>query len=414
MFLSIAMMVKDEAANLRRCLESVKPLKAELIIVDTGSTDATLEIASEYGAQIFIHPWQDDFALHRQQSFDYCKGDWILQIDADEELIFPPNSDLNRLRHFLTNLDPKYHQIGIAMQDMRDNGKRKSCDMKMVRVFRRGSVKWRYCVHNYPQTPNDTEAAACPFFYLKHYGYDLTPEQKIAKGKRTIPLLYKRLQQDKKDWNAYYYLMHAHAVYVDDTEKAIEYGNKYLSKIENIKKVTFNNTVFYTMFKLLQKHDKPKQAEEVLKQGLSRLPHDVDLTYGLMEYGLWTGDQRIITAGADRYLDSYKKFNSSESTSNVMHTFNYNRRSFALATYQLLLSRMQGTAFLYDQLKGALREIDPEYAAKTEGFLDSNSKALGIEICRPLPSSPAPASGPKPSNVIRRLFKRNQIQTASI
>lgn len=82
--LSLAMIVKNEAANLPRCLGSVKDLVDEMVIVDTGSTDDTVAIAESFGARIGHFAWTDDFAAARNESLRLCTGDWVLVLDGDE------------------------------------------------------------------------------------------------------------------------------------------------------------------------------------------------------------------------------------------------------------------------------------------------------------------------------------------
>jgi tetratricopeptide (TPR) repeat protein len=84
MRLSIAMIVKDEARALPHCLESVKGLWDELVVVDTGSGDGTVEIAKGYGARVEPFTWVEDFSAARNFSLGLCTGDWILVLDADE------------------------------------------------------------------------------------------------------------------------------------------------------------------------------------------------------------------------------------------------------------------------------------------------------------------------------------------
>ena len=86
MKLSLAMIVKNEADNLGRCLDSVKDLVDEMIIVDTGSTDNTIEIAKKYGAKVEKFVWTGNFSEARNISLRHCSGDWILVLDADEIL----------------------------------------------------------------------------------------------------------------------------------------------------------------------------------------------------------------------------------------------------------------------------------------------------------------------------------------
>src|SRR3989338_2192906 len=85
-WLSLCMIVRDEEQFLEDCLRSVQGLADEIIIVDTGSKDKTKEIAARYTPAIFDLPWQDDFALARNESLKRATGDWILVLDADEVL----------------------------------------------------------------------------------------------------------------------------------------------------------------------------------------------------------------------------------------------------------------------------------------------------------------------------------------
>jgi len=84
--ISLAMIVKNEEATLTHCLESVKSLVDEIIIVDTGSTDETVDIAKSFGAEVHYYKWRDDFAAARNESLKHCKGDWALILDADEAI----------------------------------------------------------------------------------------------------------------------------------------------------------------------------------------------------------------------------------------------------------------------------------------------------------------------------------------
>ena len=86
LLISLAMIVKNEEATLAHCLESVKPLADEMVIVDTGSTDKTIEIAKGFGAKVYHFDWCDDFSAARNESLKHCTGDWVLILDADEAI----------------------------------------------------------------------------------------------------------------------------------------------------------------------------------------------------------------------------------------------------------------------------------------------------------------------------------------
>ena len=91
--LSIGMIVKNEEKNLRACLEALKPLReavsSELIIVDTGSEDETVQIAKEYTEKVYSYEWNKDFAAARNYGLDRAIGQWFMFLDADEQLVDP-------------------------------------------------------------------------------------------------------------------------------------------------------------------------------------------------------------------------------------------------------------------------------------------------------------------------------------
>ncbi len=86
MLLSAAIIVRDEAEHLEGCLASLRGLVDEIVVVDTGSVDGSVEVARSHGAIVGHEPWQGDFATPRNRSLDLCTGDWILYIDADERV----------------------------------------------------------------------------------------------------------------------------------------------------------------------------------------------------------------------------------------------------------------------------------------------------------------------------------------
>jgi glycosyltransferase involved in cell wall biosynthesis len=102
MNLSVVIITFNEEANIGRTLASVQPLvadgKGEIIIVDSGSTDRTVEIAKSFGAKVFIEEWKG-FAAQKNSAIDKATGDWILSLDADEEV----ERDLPRLILYITS-----------------------------------------------------------------------------------------------------------------------------------------------------------------------------------------------------------------------------------------------------------------------------------------------------------------------
>ena len=84
--LGLSMIVRNEAHTLRSCLESVAGVVSQIVIADTGSTDNTTEIALEFGATVIPVPWENHFANARNAALEAMQTDWVLVLDADEEL----------------------------------------------------------------------------------------------------------------------------------------------------------------------------------------------------------------------------------------------------------------------------------------------------------------------------------------
>jgi glycosyltransferase involved in cell wall biosynthesis len=104
MNLSVVIITFNEEANIARTLASVQPLvadgKGEIIVVDSGSTDRTLEIAKSFGAKVFVEEWKG-FAAQKNSAIDKAIGDWILSLDADEE------ADLELIQELTGHRDDK-------------------------------------------------------------------------------------------------------------------------------------------------------------------------------------------------------------------------------------------------------------------------------------------------------------------
>ncbi|RMD65874.1 glycosyltransferase [Candidatus Pacearchaeota archaeon] len=106
--ISLCMIVRNEEKNIKKCLSSVRALVDEIVVVDTGSSDNTKEIAREFGAKIFSAAWEGDFAKARNISLEKATKDWILVLDADE-LISP--KDHKKIVEFLSQTDA----VGVAL-----------------------------------------------------------------------------------------------------------------------------------------------------------------------------------------------------------------------------------------------------------------------------------------------------------
>ncbi|MEO6096373.1 MAG: glycosyltransferase, partial [Fibrobacteria bacterium] len=179
--LSLCMIVKNEKDNLPACLASVQGLAGEVIVVDTGSTDGTQEIARSFGAKVIQSSWHGDFSRARNESLDAATGRWIIWLDADDRLLDEDKRALTALARTDPGRNPKGY--GLRVKNSRDGGITGSV-FNQVRVFpNRPDLRFRAPVHE--QILPALEEAGVPVEYVAarviHTGY---ADPEIAKAKQ--------------------------------------------------------------------------------------------------------------------------------------------------------------------------------------------------------------------------------------
>ncbi len=186
--ISLCMIVKDEEESLPRCLNSVKDYVDEMIIVDTGSTDRTVEIAGSYGARIFNHPWEGSFSKARNYSLKYATSDWILYLDADEEL---SKEDAPRLKEIVK--DNNYTVISFVIKNKFKDSTQESY-ANMVRLFKNfNGIYYEGIVHN--TIKYSGKCLESPLSII-HHGYNLSEDKMEEKFLRTATLLKEQIETD--------------------------------------------------------------------------------------------------------------------------------------------------------------------------------------------------------------------------
>jgi hypothetical protein len=139
------MIVRDEAANLAACLATAVDLVDEIIVVDTGSTDATREVARQWGARVHDFPWCDDFAAARNESVRHAGRPWIFWLDADDRIDEANRSRLRRLFAGLSDENAAYLMRYVALDD---GAPGRTSAVDHARLFRNQPlVRWHYRVH---------------------------------------------------------------------------------------------------------------------------------------------------------------------------------------------------------------------------------------------------------------------------
>ncbi len=213
--ISLCMIARDEEKCVGDCLRSVQGLVDEMIIVDTGSEDRTVSIAESFGAQVYHHPWENDFSKHRNQSIDYAKGDWILILDADEVL----EAGSGRIiRDAIRN--ESVDSLSAVLVCYFGNRTRESWNTS-IRLFRNGlGIHYEGFVHNDLVGCEKTMYCAAK---IHNDGYDLDEQGVKKKFERTSTLLQKAIQDDPENFRHHHDLAVSYAS-LRFFQKAVEEG----------------------------------------------------------------------------------------------------------------------------------------------------------------------------------------------
>ena len=142
---SLCMIVKNEEDVLARCLESAADLVEEIVIVDTGSTDSTREIAARFTGQVYDFPWRDDFAAARNESFARASMDYCLWLDADDVLLEADREAFLKLKE---TLDPAVNVVMAPYHVGFDGSGRVTFSYYRERLIKnRAGMRWEGAVH---------------------------------------------------------------------------------------------------------------------------------------------------------------------------------------------------------------------------------------------------------------------------
>lgn len=208
--LSQCMIVKNEEDNIERALSWGKKIAFEQIVVDTGSTDRTVELAKKMGAKVFDYKWKDDFSAAKNYALEQASGDWIAFLDADE---YFREEDVPYLRKVLTAFDqnPSYKKVDIircTMLHLEDDGKPFS-SMKQDRIFRNHPyIRYQYKIHEalyYKSGRKLICAELGDSIPIMHTGYSQTARENHDKGDRNLSILEKELERDPQNYDTWAY-----------------------------------------------------------------------------------------------------------------------------------------------------------------------------------------------------------------
>ena len=264
--LSVAMIVKNEEKHLAKCLESIKPVAEEIVIVDTGSTDKTVEVAKKYTDKVYHHDWEDGyFSGARNYGLKFVTKRWVLWIDADEWIYPEGYKEVEQV----CNRGDIYAIFCGLLSDLPDGRLSKHF---LPKFFRRGSAHFKGIVHNQLVHADPTFVSKINFH---HVGYALAPDILAAKRKRTTGLLKKQIKKNKKDGFAY---MNISRTMMNDGKhkEALEMAEKGLA----VKASGPGKEMLYYSIAMCAGFLKDyERAEEACWDALSLNPQNLDMTF---------------------------------------------------------------------------------------------------------------------------------------
>lgn len=221
--LGLSMIVKNESHTIRACLESVRHVVSQIVIADTGCTDNTCEIAREFGATIVSFPWQDHYAKARNAAIEPLRTDWILVLDADEEVDRETSRNIPRLlkavpeigafatpiRNYVKSRSNRgWDRLAVENDGRHERAKDSPSFFvhEYCRLFRRRpDIYFTGRLHELvePQLAAAGLKSGKANFFIHHFGQLESPAEKAEKAVYYHDLLRRKVEEEPNDPNGW-------------------------------------------------------------------------------------------------------------------------------------------------------------------------------------------------------------------
>ncbi len=219
---SFCLIIKNEENNLRKCLDPIKKLNAEIVIVDTGSTDNSLSIAREYTDCIYPFEWINDFSAARNFAMEKASNNHVFFLDADE---FTENINLDKINEYFKYYPDSIGRITRRNKCVSGDGTCIFTD-PVERLFDKRFYKYTGAIHEQVTRKDNKPLEGFMLDWtVYHEGYMGTPEQLKKKGMRNAELLFKELEKNGDDPYVYYQLGQSYGLF-EDYENSLKYYEK--------------------------------------------------------------------------------------------------------------------------------------------------------------------------------------------
>ncbi|WP_134683499.1 glycosyltransferase family 2 protein [Brevibacillus migulae] len=298
MKISACVITKNEERNLPRCLDSVKDIVSEIIVVDTGSTDKTVDIALSYHATVLFFEWVNDFAQARNYALEHATGDWIIFLDADE--YFSPDTVPLIKQQILEAEENNAEGIAALMLNFEQVSKQVINTMLHVRIFKKAPyIKYVGAIHERIENVNEKMRVhyAHEVIQIIHTGYSIDTVVNKQKSDRNLEILYKELENKPESSDLCFYIAESLMV-KGEYEKALEYANRMLcynnSSLMGIYEKNYLN-ILSCMLKLQRSE---KEIVQIIKDAIAKYP-------GFPDFYIFLGD---FYKAASRYEDAIEVY----------------------------------------------------------------------------------------------------------
>jgi glycosyltransferase involved in cell wall biosynthesis len=232
--ISAAIIVRDEADHLRACLATLRGVVDEVVVVDTGSVDGSVQVATEYGAVVLHQDWDGRFSPPRNLGLDHCTGDWILYIDADERVL---NNDRDTLRGDIQRAIRDAEVNGVVALQILFTPKLGNTPYFEWRLWRHApDIRFEGVMHEgimgsimRSNVRDGTTVARTTVLHLEHHGYE---GDQTAKHLRNLPLLRAELERTPERtylWNHCGRILES----LGDTAGAIEHWERAVELVRS-------------------------------------------------------------------------------------------------------------------------------------------------------------------------------------
>jgi glycosyltransferase involved in cell wall biosynthesis len=271
------MIVRDEQDNLPNCLRSAEGVFDEIIIVDTGSNDRTVEIARSFGARVFDFVWVDDFAAARNEALARATGDYAFWLDADDVIDPLQRDQLRALLGRLSGEDKAAYVVRCAC-DPAPDGTGGETVVDHIRLFPlRDDVRWTYRVHE--QILPALRRAQVPVRWtdlvVRHTGYT-DPALRERKLERDLTILQRELE-DRPDDPFVLFNLGSIAVERKDWNSALGFLKRSLARSAPTDSIT--RKLFALIGRVHQTLGDSREALRTCAEGLRLDPEDAELWF---------------------------------------------------------------------------------------------------------------------------------------